>query len=234
MDHLVDWSFRITSGDGFPGEAIQAMEYLNERFGVSHFAVMPEYDARRGSVPLFLLGLEQYEDRLREKLPTHLKIKLVPRVYLSQGLSETEHLNRLSFGKDRYLALQLPWGDYNGWMDRELHRLLYDHRFRLLLTSCELYSTFYPKEIVEKLFRIPHAVYQFHFRALDDAALCRQISSILAQNKTVLLGTSSNSLGKLLQHDLSDYQKAATDHLSVADCQRLLHQSRAFWNLPQR
>lgn len=234
MEHLVDWSFRVTAGEAYPHEAIQAMEHLNERFGVSRFAVMPEYDARLCSVPLFLLRLARDADRLREALPSHLKIKLLPRVYLSKGLARTEHLNRLSFGKYRYLALQLPWGEYEDWMDTELHRLLYECGYRLLLTSCELYPAFYASETVERLFRIPQAVYQFNYRALADADSRRYISKMIGQDQKVLLGTGLTTLGKAWQYELSHYQKAATNHLSVADCQRLLHQSRVFWDLPQR
>lgn len=234
MDYFADWSFRVTAGEAFPNEAIQAMELLNERFGVSRFAVMPEYDARLCSVPMFLLQSEHSIDRLREALPSHLKIKLLPRVYLSKGLAKTEYLNRLSFGRYRYLALQLPWGEYEDWIDAELHELLYGRGYRLLLTSCELYSTFYSNETVERLFRMPQAVYQFNYRALTDADACRQISKILGREQTVLLGTGLTTLGKARQYDLFHYQKAATNHLSVADCQRLLHQSRVFWDFPQR
>ena len=234
MDYLVDWSFRLVSGEKFPLEAVQAMEHLCERFGISRFAVMPEFDARLCSVPMFLLQAEHCIDRLREVLPSHLKIKILPRAYLSKGLSDTEWLNRLSFGRNRYLALQLPWGEYDEWMDSELHRLLYEYRYRLFLTSCELYPTFYPHETVEKLFRIPKAVYQFNYRALTDAGMCRYISKMIEQKQTVLLGTGLTTLGKTWQYDLSHYQKAATKNLSVADYQKLLHQDRAFWDLPQK
>ena len=234
MDHLVDWSFRLVSGENFPLEAVQAMEHLCERFGISRFAVIPEFDARLCSVPMFLLQSEHSIDRLREVLPAHLRIKLLPRAYLSKGLAKTEWLYRLSFGRDRYLALQLPWGEYEEWIDNELHQLLYLHRYRLFLTSCELYSTFYSKEIVEKLFRIPKAVYQFNYRALTDADTCRYISKMIGQGQTVLLGTGLTTLGKAWQYDLSHYQKAATKNLSVADYQKLLHQDRAFWEFPQK
>ncbi len=234
MDYFVDWSFRLTSGESFPNEAIRAMEHLNKHFGISRFAVMPEFDARLCSVPMFLLQADRCTDLLREALPSHLKIKLLPRVYLSRGLALTEWLNRLSFGRNRYLALQLPWGEYGDWMDDELHQLLYDRRYRLLLTSCELYSSFYSSETVERLFRIPQAVYQFNYRALSDEGMCQHISKMIGQDQTVLLGTGLTTLGKTWQYGLSHYQKAATKNLSVADYQRLLHQNRVFWDLPQR
>ena len=62
----------------------------------------------------------------------------------------------------------------------------------------------------------------------------KYIAKMIGQDQTVLLGTGLTTLGKAWQYDLSNYQKAATKDLSVADCQRLLHQSRVFWDSPQR
>ena len=237
MDYFIDWSYRLTvptNGERLPREAVQAMEFLFERFQISHFCIMPDFDANLESVSLFLLRWDRIANRLRSLLPPHLKIKIVPCVYLTRELSGTEHLNRLLFTKNRYLPLQLPLGEYAEWMDYEIHQLLYRQKYNLLLTSCERYPEWYPPNVTEKLFRIPHAVYQFNYCAFCDEGASQYISQLLERRQTVLLGTGLTSLGKAWQYDFSHYQKTATKKLSVADYQKLMHQNRSFWTLPKR
>ena len=237
MDYFIDWCCRLPlriCAERFPWDTIQAMETLNERDHISHFCMMPEFDPREGSIGLFQLRLDRAADLLREHLPRHLKIKIVPRAYLTEGLWRTEGLHRLLFTRNRYLPLQLPLSEYEQWMDTELNRLLYTQKYRILFTSCEMFREFYSKEIADKLFRIPRAAYQFNFRSLTDDVAAKDVSILLSRGQTVLLGTGLTTSGKIWQYDFSYYQETATKKLSVADYQKLLHQNRAFWMFPKR
>ena len=237
MDYFIDWSCRLPvrlGEENFPKGTIQAMETLNERYHISHFCMMPEFDVRENSLSLFRLRLDRAADLVREHLPRHLKIKIVPRVYLTEGLWRTESLHSLLFTRKRYLPLQLPLSDYAEWMDTEINRLLYTQKYNLLFTSCELFRELYPTEIADRLFRIPQAAYQFNFRSLTDDVTVKDVSKLLANGKTVLLGTGLTAQGKIWQYDFAYYQETATKKLSVADHQKLMHQNRAFWTLPMR
>jgi hypothetical protein len=64
----------------------------------------------------------------------------------------------------------MPICDYADWIDFELNRLLYRAHFkRLLFTSFDICINLYPGDVLEKLMRIPHSVFQFHYHALADA-----------------------------------------------------------------
>jgi len=237
MDYFIDWNCQLPvriNGENFPKDTIRAMELLNERYRISHFCLMPEFDERENSLALFQLRLERAADLLREYLPQHLKIKIVPRVYLTPELWHEEALHRLLFTRNRYLPLQLPLSEYAEWMDTEINRLLFTKKYRLLFTSCELFRELYPTEIADKLFRVPQAAYQFNYRALTEDPAVNDVSRLLAEGKTVLLGTGLTTFGKTLQYDFAYYQETATKKLSVADYQKLMHQNRAFWALPMR
>ena len=87
----------------------------------------------------------------------------------------------------------------------------------------------YPTEILDKLMRIPHAVFQFHYHALADADARSLMVKLLRQNQTVLLGSEVNTLGKTYFFDFPYYLESATKHMTVADFQTILRQNQNFW-----
>lgn len=236
MDYFIDWSCRLanTADDTRLQEAARTMKLLSERFRVTHFCIMPEFNADLQSVPMFLLRVERTLELLRRRLPSEIKVRALPRAYLTEGLHRTQHLNRLLFSAQRYLPLLLPLGSYEDWMDREINALLFQNKYRLMLTSCELIRTLYPAEIADKLFRIQNAVYQFHFHSFTDETAVQDVRLLLSRGQTVLMGTGLKSLSDAYYYEFSHYQETATKKLSAAEYQRLLHENRVFWSLPRR
>jgi hypothetical protein len=117
----------------------------------------------------------------------------------------------------------MPLTEYDDRIDLELNQLLYKRKITPLFLSFELCAILYPKEIVEKLLRIPYAAYQFNYKALQNPEICRMIFSLLSKS-TVLLGTSLNRPEKIEFYEFSHY----------IDCgNRLLHK-RFFEILPKR
>ena len=236
MDYYVDWNCRLMpamkGSVQSPEDAVTAMLELSQKFHLTRFCMMPEFDPLSESVSMFLLRRDQSEKQLCDILPKELKVKYAAGIHLVPNLHQETNLKKLLFTKDGYLPIILPITDYADWIDLELNRLLYHSSYqKLLFLSCDIYEKLYPKEAMERLFRIKHAVYQFNFQALTDPFFCKRISTLLQEKKTVLLGTSLNTVGKIFHYDLACNQKSAMDLLSVADFQRMLHANRAFWDL---
>lgn len=237
MNYYMDWNCRLLPGMrgriSDPLESITAMQDLSERFSITRFCMMPDFDCTREPVSHFFLRRARAEKLLKDAIPTgsKIKVKISARVLLSQGLYQTEDLNKLVITKEKYLPIALPMTAYDDWIDYELNRLLYKAGFKkLLITSFELCLILYPSEIIEKLLRIPNTVFQINYKALTEPKVQKIVSRLMRQNQTILLGTSLDCLERVYRYDFDFYTKSATDGISVADYKTMLRKSCYFWN----
>ena len=210
-------------------EAADAMRYLMEAHGLTHFCMMPLFDARKEPASVFLLKRTAYEDCLNRILSNAISIKFSAKVLLYKGISENRDLHKLTQNTGGYLPVLLPITAYEDWIDEELNRLLYKQKLKLLLLSCELFPILYPDEIVEKLLRIEGAVYQFGYQALWDTKLCRLIYNMYRLNRPILFGSGVNCLKRAWSFPVTTFRNSATSLFSKSDLQRLDHFSRQFW-----
>ncbi len=234
MEHLTDWNCRCMPAMrerlSKPEETLEVLHFLNRRYGFSGFCMMPDYDAAREPVSVFLLRLSHSQELMSSLGSIPYQIRFAPRALLIPNLHLCEGLEQLiSFGS--YLPLHLPASSYADYIDYELNRLLYKRKLKLFFTSFELATLFYPWEIIEKLMHIPNAVFQFGYSALSDPTAVRAMKLLLQQNGILLLGTSTDCLARAYRQALSDCEKPATEVLSVAGYQKVLLNSRRFWDL---
>ena len=228
-----DWNCQllpqIRAGVSTPQETLEALSVL-QRYGIDHFCFMPEFSHVLEPVSRFLLRRDRAAEHLRSLLPPRVKVRVAASVRMETGLHLTEGLDRLCFTKQGHLALKMPIADYADWIDFEINRLLYRVHFtRLLFTSFDRCMVMYPTDILDKLMRIPHAVFQFHYHALADADARSLMVKLLRQNQTVLLGSEVNTLGKTYFFDFPYYLESAKKYMSVADFQTILRQNQNFW-----
>ena len=211
-------------------ETVEAMKILSERFSLKRFCMMPDYDSQKETISMFLLRRFRSQEMLEPFIPKDFKIRYAGRALLNPELYKTEGLEKLCVFKEKYLPLLLPVGEYADWIDLELNRLLYKSRFKLFLTSCELYPIFYPDNVLERLFRMENTIYQFNYKSLSEPSLCCLISSLIRKNKTVLLGTSLDFLPKTWQYDLNYYLSASEEHMYITTLDALLKNNLNFWS----
>lgn len=234
MKGYVDWNCRLLphmcGQISNPAETSAYLVLLSECQDIRRFCMMPDFDVQKESVSMFLLRRFRAAKELETRLPKGIGVRYAGRALLTPDLHRTEHLKKLCIFRGRYLPILLPVGEYSDWIDLELNRLLYKTRVKLLLTSCELYPIFYPKEVLERLFRMENAIYQFNYKALAEPSLCRWIDRLLCQNRTVLLGTSIELPDKVSAYNVEEYLKAAEDHMYITHIETLCKSNAHAWS----
>ncbi len=235
MDFYVDWNCKafpsVNQGGLSMQDALGTLEYLFSRDRISHFCMMTEYTESFGSIPAFLLLRRSSEEALKDAVPKHLKIRFATSVPLSPDLHLLSDLDKLYIPRTNILPITLPIAAYADWIDLELNRLLYRNRLRLWFVALNSILLFYPKEALERLFRISNAVYQFGYRSLSDPMALKWIRYILRINPTatILLGTGVDCIERASFHPTSYHLQSAASSLTPMELQTLLHHGRAFW-----
>ena len=232
MKKLVDWNAHllpcmreyITD----PETSLRVMQEMSTRFGISSFCMTADFDASVETVAMHLLRLARSKEQLKPYLTKDFTVRYYTSVLLLPELSLTPDLDQLLFSAEKVLPIKLPICSYEDWMDLEFNHLLYKNKFRLFFTSFETAVLLYPPEILEKLMRISHAVFQFNYRSLSDPNICKVIKKLIDQRSRVLLGTSLNSLDKVYFYEMDHYLKCARTGLSAEEYRILMNQSQWF------
>lgn len=236
MNCNTDWNSRLlprmrectASAD----DALDLFEYLNDRFSITRFCLMPLYDAELEPLSVFLLRRARAESELKELLPRDKKIKLQTAacVQITKNLHQIIGLEKLCLEQKKYLPIRLPICTFDSWIDFEINHLLYHSPTdKLLFMSFELAVILYPNEIIEKLLRISNAAFQFNFKAFSNPEVQKIICKLLRQNRLILMGTGMDCAEKAIAYDLNEKPISATDILSDADIQTLFRRSDSFW-----
>lgn len=235
MKRLVDWNAhllpRMREYIIDPEESIRCLQEIHSRFQISSFCMTADFDASVETVSMFLLRFSRSKEILKPYLKSELKeldLRYFTSVLLLQDLSLTPDLEKLLFSSERLLPIKLPICNYEDWMDLEFNHLLYKRKFRLLFTSFETAVLMYPPQVVEKLTRISHGVFQFNYRSLTDPRVCSVIKSLLAQKQRVLLGTALNSLDKVYFYEMDHYLNTARVSFSASEYKTLINQAKWF------
>ena len=231
---FIDWNSRLLPGlhetITNPQESAQAILYLNNEYGFRTFCLMPTYFSSNESVASFLLRRSRAIARLKENLPFAPNIRILEGgcVHLEKSVHEVEQLHKLllTFGACKYLPILLPVAEFDSWIDYEINRLLYQSNFPLWFVSFELACLFYPDEIIEKLLRIPNAIYQINYRSIENPRMQAVIQKLLRRNATVLLGTALDNVNKCYRFDLPYHLQEAQKALPSDDYHVLLKSSQ--------
>ncbi|MBE6589974.1 MAG: hypothetical protein E7643_07325 [Ruminococcaceae bacterium] len=228
MNPCTDWNCKLHTHEHHTALS-DSLLLMHERFAIKRFCFMTEYDPSTSSLASFRIQRERFLSSLRESLPASFKINYTAAVRLTPHLSEVAELNRLTATADSLLPIVLPLESYTDWMDKELNHLLYKRHMKPLFLSFELYPILYPLDVTERLLRIPDAAYQFNYKAFANPSSARMISTLLQRGATVLLGTASNSVEKLLHYEYDYYLELAKEVLSPSEYSFLMKRNKALW-----
>ena len=218
MRYYTDWDCRLLPmmGDliANPEDSVRSLLHLQEKFGLSHFCMMPEFDCAHDSVSAFLARREKAYTEIAERLPESLHLSLGGAALVRKGLLQEIGLKKLRLPRSKRLPIRLPLDNVTNDIAIELNRLFYHSPYSLLFLSTDSYLNFYSIEDIERWINLPNTAFQFNFRAFENADAIRLIKLLLAKNKDVFFGTAINSYGKACYYEFEHYTELAKQHFS--------------------
>ena len=209
MRYYTDWDCRLLPmmGDliANPEDSLRSLLLLQEKFGLSHFCMMPVFDCDQDSVSAFLARREKSFAEISDRIPTNIHITLGSTVLVRKGLSTEMGLKKLLLPHSKFLPIRLPLDLQSNDTSVELNRLFYHSPYSLLFLCTDSYLDFYSIEDIERWMNLPNTAFQFRFSALENPNAIRLLKLLLAKNKPVFFGTAINSYGKACYYEFDHY-----------------------------
>ena len=218
MRVFTDWDCRLLPmmGDliADPKDSARSLLLLKEKFGLSRFCMMPEFDCRCDSVAAFLARREKACEEILPLLPRDIQITQGGAALVYPGLSEEAGLRSLLLRGTNALPIRLPLLDSSNEIFRELNRLLYHVSYRILFLSFDAYLDFYAPEDIHRWSELPNVAFQFNYRAMESAKARSLLKTLIDRNAIVLFGTGINSYGKASYYEFDHYIRLAEQYFS--------------------
>lgn len=236
----VDWNCRLLSDIHEsiidPQDTLTAITYLHSKYSIDTFWMMPNFISSFESVSEFLLRRNKALSNLiaisnnNFDMSSSRSVKILPSasVLLEKDVHSVLNIKKLTipFERYRYLPIKLPLCPHDDWIDLEINRILYRSNLKILFLSFETACLLYPMDVIEKLIRISHAIFQFNYRSLSNSKIRGIISMLLQQNSMVVFGTSLNSAYKIYQYELDYYVECLKSTFSESEISSLLQHTR--------
>ena len=196
-----------------PVDTVRSLQLLNEKFGLSHFCMMLEFDCNHESVASFIIRRDKAFEALTDQLPKNIRITPGASVLVSDGLSSETGLKKLLLPGTNLLPVRLPYFSGNETA-KELNRLLYHLPYRILFLSFDSYLNFYPKDDIQRWTELPNTAYQWNYSALEVPLARDLLKKLLSRNSTVLFGTGLRSYEKACYYEMDHYVDLASKYFS--------------------
>ncbi len=217
MRIYTDWNCRLLPIMGefiaSPQDSGKALTLLKEKFGLTRFCMMPEFDYEKDSVASFLIRRRQAFDSLSPYISREFRIELGTAVPLVPGISELLDLKKLLLPRSKFLPIKLPVFPSEE-TPKELNRLLYHLPYPILFLSFDSYLNFYPYEDLIRWIKLPNVAFQMNYSCMENPQAIELVKQLLRQNQTVLWGTGINSYGRACYYEFDYYMELSKQYFN--------------------
>lgn len=212
-----DWNCRLLPMMGElianPKDSTKALSILKEKFGLTHFCMMPEFDCEKDSVSNFIIQREKAFFEISPLISNEFRIQLGCAALVAPGLSEIQGIRKLLLSKTNLLPIKLPYFPSEE-TPKELNRLLYHTPYQLLFLSFDSYLNFYSYEDMLRWTELPDVAFQFNYCAMEDPRAIELLKRLLQRNATIFFGTGITSYGKACYYEFDHYIDLASRYFS--------------------
>ncbi len=217
MRVYTDWDCRLLPmmGDliANPQDSAEALLILKEKFGLTRFCMMPEFDCEKDSVANFLIRREKAFSEILPFISNEFRIRLGCAALVIPGLSEISDIKKLLLPKTNLLPIKLPYFPAKE-TPIELNRLLYHLPHQILFLSFDSYFNSYPYEDLLRWIELPNVAFQLNYSAMGDPRAIELLKRLLQRNAMVFFGTGINSYGKACYYEFDYYIELANYHFN--------------------
>ncbi len=217
----------IDDGSKSREESLAMLQLLSQQ-GVERVVATPHFYPQYDAPERFLQRRAEAFARLKEKagqadLP---EIVLGAEVYYYRGISESDFLTGLTFGKNQCILIEMPMGEWSDSMYRELSDIREKQGLIPVIAHVDRYLTpFHTDNIPERLARLPVYV-QANCSAFLRFGMRKAMLRLLQKGKIHLLGSDCHDM-----HSRSPNMKEALSYIESKGGLEAIEQLRLYENL---
>ena len=223
MNRFTDWNCGLLPDGlellGNAKDAVSGLRILSERTGFLRFCFLPVFDPQEASLSEFLFRRDRAIRMLSDQLPENFRLIPSARMMLPPDgiLSNDPKWKKLCIPKTDYLPVTFFLWDSPVAIENRLAKLTRHSGFAILLPSAERILSVFPKDVSDRIFRLPGMVYQFSYSALRDEKVLAILNLLLNRKAPILFGSSVSTPAQAARFDLEydlELARAHFDRLS--------------------
>ncbi len=232
MKHFTDWNCGLLPNGlellGKARDAALGLRILSERTGISRFCFLPAFDPHEESLVTFLQRRDDAVHALSPLLPADFRLIPSARILLpSNGiLPDDPKLKKLCIPKTNCLPVTFFLWDSPIAVENRIAGLVHHSAYSILLPSAERILSIFPKDVSERIFRLPNVTYQFSYASLADEQTRGLLRHLMNRKAHVLFGSSVQTPAEAARFDLPYYLEIAKNHFNSIEYETLFFSDR--------
>lgn len=189
-----------------------------EKSGVKRIIAINDFSHEETSAGIFLMRQKNRMRELRAML-TAKRVKIVPAVCvgISEGVSQTPDLYRLTLNKSRYILTTPPCGGFSDETMVEYKNIILKEKLVPIIMYFERYAACYDDYSLKKLLGISSAIFQVTDSALSSVKLRETINTLIKNNRTVIVSGNYKYDEKKKYFSLTAPSRKLYDYLSIVN-----------------
>ncbi len=155
----LDFDTLLICNNYFDKESVKFTLDFFKEVGIRKFIFTYEFDRNVKPMPFAIQKLKTLKPYLKSLAPRGVRIYTAFNVVLSNGIVFDRSFNRLSMGHSDRVFVDLPFYNYNDWLESDMNHLLYKNKLKPAFTSFERNFNIYENAMIDRFIGIKNAIF---------------------------------------------------------------------------
>ena len=155
----LDFDTLLICNNHFDEESVKYTFELFKSVGIRKFIFTYDFDRELKPMSQAIQKLRTLKPYLSSLAPRGLRIYTAFNVPLSEGSVFAPSFKRLAFGHSDRIFAELPFCNYDDWLETDMNRLLYKNKLKPAFVSFERSLSIVDRDITERFMTIKNAVF---------------------------------------------------------------------------
>lgn len=155
----LDFDTLLICNNRFDEESVKYTMEFFKSVGIRKFIFTYEFDRDIKPMSLAIPKLRSLKPFLSSLAPRGVRIYTVFNVILSEGVVFEPSFNRLALEHGDRVFAELPFCNYEAWLESDMNRLLYKNKLKPAFVSFERSFAICERDMIERFMTIKNAVF---------------------------------------------------------------------------
>lgn len=224
----LDFDTLLICNNRFDEESVKYTLEFFKSIGVRKFIFTYDFERNVKPMSFAIHKFKSLKPFISSLAPRGLRIFTAFNVVLSEGMVFDPSFKRLAFGHSNRVFAELPFHDYNNWLESDMNRLLYKNKLKPAFVSFERSFAICDRNIIERFITINNAVFCMDVNYLTSIKATADLKNFISRGINIIPTVSTdvfNYSGLIKSFNLLENRIGSQNYVNL--CKSFYNSSKA-------
>ena len=189
----LDFDTLLICNNYFDKESVKYRLEFFKSVGIRKFIFTYEFDRYAYPTSFAIQKFRTLKPYLKSLAPRGVRIYTAFNIVMTEGFVFDPSFNRFTFGHSNRVFVDLPFYDYEHWLESDMNRLLYKNKLNPAFTSFDRNFTVCDRDMLNRFLSIKNAVFCLDINYMTSINVTNDLENFVLR-KTNILPCISNHI----------------------------------------